>query len=245
MNMEVKNQSILSASIIGISLIISVVLFVSAWRSNYNTNQVITVTGSANLNITSDLGILRGTLSTKASTAMQAYQKLKEEMPILLKYLDEKGFPKDKIAFSPINSYPKYKLNSNGYSTGEISNYNYSQRIEISTSDVNKIHEISLDISSLVNKGVNFQIDRPQYYYTKLDELKVEVQALAARNAMVRAKKIADATDRELGPMRDARMGVLQITPLLSTEVSDYGINDLSTIEKKITAVVTGAFVIK
>jgi len=245
MKTEVKNQSILSASIIGISLIISVVLFVSAWRSNYNTNQVITVTGSANLNITSDLGILRGTLSTQSYTAMQAYQDLQNEIPILLKYLDSKGFSKSQIAFSPINNYPKYKLNSNGYSTGEISSYNYSQRIEISTGDVNKIHEISLEIASLINKGVNFQIDMPQYYYTKLDDLKVEVQALAAKNAMVRAKKIAKATDRDLGPLRDARMGVLQITPLLSTEVSDYGINDLSTIEKKITAVVTGAFVIK
>ncbi|PJA99656.1 MAG: SIMPL domain-containing protein [Ignavibacteriales bacterium CG_4_9_14_3_um_filter_30_11] len=245
MKTEVKNQSILSASIIGISLIISVVLFVSAWRSNYNTNQVITVTGSADLNITSDLGILRGTLSALSGTAMQAYQKLQEEMPILLKYLNSKGFPQEEIAFSPINNYPNYRLNSNGYSTGVISSYNYSQRIEISTNDVNKIHEISLEIASLINKGVNFQIDMPQYYYTKLDELKVEVQALAAKNAMVRAEKIASATNRELGPLRDARMGVLQITPVLSTEVSDYGINDLSTIEKKITAVVTGAFVIK
>ena len=62
---------------------------------------------------------------------------------------------------------------------------------------------------------------------------------------MIRAEKIANATDRELGPLRDARMGVLQITPLLSTQVSDYGINDLSTIKKKITAVVNAAFVIR
>lgn len=84
-----------------------------------------------------------------------------------------------------------------------------------------------------------------QYFYTKIVDLKVEVQALAVRNAMIRAEKIADATDRELGPLRDARMGVLQITPLLSTQVSDYGINDLSTIKKKISAVVNAAFVIR
>ncbi|MCH8170684.1 MAG: SIMPL domain-containing protein [Bacteroidetes bacterium] len=243
--MEFKNQSILSASIIGISLIISVILIVSAWRSNYNTNQIIRVTGSANMKIISDLGILRGSLTAKAFSASQAYKKLNKEMPILLKYLESKGFPKDKISFSPINSYPNYKLNANGYSTGVIESYNYSQRLGITSSDVNKIKEISLEIASLINKGVDFKIDMPQYFYTKIADLKVEVQALAARNAMIRAEKIANATDRELGPLRDARMGVLQITPLLSTQVSDYGINDLSTIKKKITAVVNAAFVIR
>ncbi len=243
--MDIKNQPIVSSSIIGISLIISVALIVSVWRSNYNTNQTIRVTGSANMKITSDLGVLRGTLSVKATTASQAYRDLQDNIPILLKYFESKGFPKNKIAFSPINSYPNYRLNSNGYSTGVIASYNYSQRLEITSTDVNKIREISLEVASLINKGVNFKIDSPQYFYTKIAALKVEVQALAARNAMTRAQKIANATDRELGPLRDARMGVLQITPLLSTQVSDYGINDLSTIQKKITAVVNAAFVIR
>ena len=132
-NMEVKNQSILASSILGISLIISVALIVSVWRSNYNTNQTIRVTGSANMKITSDLGILRGTLSTKALSASKAYKILQNDMPVLLKYFASKGFPKNKIAFSPINSYPNYKLNSNGYSTGVIASYNYSQRDRKST----------------------------------------------------------------------------------------------------------------
>ena len=56
---------------------------------------------------------------------------------------------------------------------------------------------------------------------------------------MVRAEKIAEATDRDLGPMRSARMGVIQITPKFSNAVSDYGINDLGSIEKEIIGVVT------
>jgi hypothetical protein len=39
-----------------------------------------------------------------------------------------------------------------------------------------------------------------------------------------------------------ARMGVLQITPVLSNNVSDYGMNDLSSIEKKITGVVSATY---
>jgi hypothetical protein len=37
-------------------------------------------------------------------------------------------------------------------------------------------------------------------------------------------------------------MGVLQITPVNSNLTSDYGINDASSIEKEITAVVNATF---
>jgi len=71
------------------------------------------------------------------------------------------------------------------------------------------------------------------------------VQALAATDAMRRAKKVADAAGARLGTIRGARMGVLQVTPRHSTQVSDWGINDNSSIEKQITAVVHASFAIR
>ena len=96
-----------------------------------------------------------------------------------------------------------------------------------------------------MEKGVNFNVEMPEYHYTKLAELKIEIQAAAAKDAMVRAQKIAEATGRSIGTMRDARMGVIQITPRLSNQISDYGINDLSSIDKEITAVVNASFEIE
>lgn len=50
------------------------------------------------------------------------------------------------------------------------------------------------------------------------------------------------ATSRELGPLSGARMGVLQITPVLSNMVSDYGFNDQRSIDKKISGVVSATY---
>jgi hypothetical protein len=58
----------------------------------------------------------------------------------------------------------------------------------------------------------------------------------------MRAEQMAASTNSDLGPMRTAKMGVLQITPKNSNVVSDYGINDVSSIEKEITAVVHASF---
>ncbi len=243
--MEKKNDLFLPALIIGISFLIGVVIFTRTWKSSQNANQTINVTGSAKIDIVSDLGFLRGTISVQSSTSENAYLELNRQKPILVSYLNNKGFAKDKIEFFTINNYPVYEMNQQGYSTGRVIGYVYSQRIEIQSTDVNKIKDLSLDITSLIQKGVSFNVEQPEYHYTKMADLKIEVQAAAAKDAMVRAQKIAEATDRELGPMRSARMGVLQITPKFSNAISDYGINDLSSIDKEIVGVVNASFEIE
>jgi hypothetical protein len=240
-----KNNLFIPSIIIAISLIICSIIFTSTWKSNYASNQTINVTGSAKKEITSDLGVLKGSISARSSTAEGAYKALMKQKPILISYLSANGFPENKIEFFTINSYAIYEIGANGHQTGRIIAYNYSQRIKVKSTDVNKIKEMSLDIPSLIEKGVNFNVEMPEYHYTKLADLKIEIQADASKDAMIRAQKIAEATGRELGPMRSARMGVLQITPRLSNMVSDYGINDLSSIEKEITAVVNASFEIE
>lgn len=243
--MEKKNGLFLPAVIIGISFIIGVVFFTNAWKSSQSANQTISVTGSAKKEIVSDLGFLRGTISVQSSTSESAFAELNRQKPILISYLERKGFPKDKIEFNTISSYPVYEMSDQGYQTGRINGYVYSQRVEIQSTDVSKIKELSLDITSLIERGVSFNVEQPEYHYTKIADLKIEIQAAAAKDAMIRAQKIAEATDRDLGPMRSARMGVLQITPKFSNAISDYGINDLSSIEKEIIGVVNASFEIE
>jgi uncharacterized protein len=243
--MEKKNDLFLPVLILGLSFTVGVVIFTNAWKSSQSANQTINVTGSAKKEIVSDLGFLRGTITVQSSTSEGAFAELNRQRPILVSYLEGKGFTKDKIEFFTINSYPVYETNNMGYQTGIVRAYVYSQRIEIQSTDVNKIKELSLDITSLIEKGVDFNVEQPEYHYTKMADLKIEIQAAAAKDAMIRAEKIAEATDRELGPMRSARMGVLQITPKFSNAISDYGINDLSSIEKEIVGVVNASFEIE
>jgi uncharacterized protein len=243
--MEKNNYLFIPAVIIGVSFLIGVVFFTNAWRSSQRSNQTISVTGSAKKEIVSDLGFLRGTISVQSSSSEGAYNELNRQKPILISYLSSKGFTKDKIEFFTISNYPIYEMSDQGYQTGRVIGYVYNQRIEIKSTDVNLIKDISLDITSLIQKGVNFNVEQPEYHYTKIADLKIEIQAAAAKDAMVRAQKIAEATDRDLGPMRSARMGVLQITPKFSNAISDYGINDLSSIEKEIIGVVNASFEIE
>jgi len=240
-----KNQWVLPALILAAAFLLGTFFISGTWRSVSKANQTITVTGSAKKDITSDLGILRGTISVQAGAAKEAYQELEREKPIFFAYLTQKGFPKESLNLFTITSYPVYEMNAQGMQTGKVIGYVYSQRLEMQSNDVLKIKNLSLEISSVIERGVNFTVEQPEYHYSKMAEIKIEIQAEAAKDAMIHAEKIAEATDGELGAMRNARMGVLQITPKNSNMVSDYGVNDLSSIEKEITAVVNASFEIK
>jgi len=72
--------------------------------------------------------------------------------------------------------------------------------------------------------------------------LKIEMLGQAALDAKARAQQIASSTGNQVGGLRAAEMGVLQITPPDSSEVTGYGVNDTSSLEKDITAVVHMTF---
>ena len=237
----VRNRFIIPFAILGFALIISMFIFSATWRKIKSENQTITVTGSAKKVIVSDLGILRGTLSVEAGTALEAYRALQAQKPILMEYLKSKGFSGDKVNIQTISSYPNYSFNQQGQNIG-IRSFSSSQMIDVSSSDVQLIKSMSIEISSLVERGVSFQVNQPEYYYTKLGDIKIEIQAEAAKDAMIRGQRIAEATGRELGALKSARMGVLQITPENSNLTSDYGVNDVSSIRKEIVAVVNANF---
>lgn len=237
------NRFIIPSSIIGASLILSVVIFGINWKATKKENQTITVTGSAKKEIKADLAILKGSLTGFAGSQKAAFEKLNANKPLLLEYLNSKGFDASKVKFETLNIYAQYNY-ENGAQTNLIG-YNANQTFKIESNDVEKIQAISLEISDLYSKGLEFQIFSPEYYYTKLAEIKIEIQAEAAKDAMNRATKIAEATNSKIGIMRNARMGVLQITPVNSNMVSDYGMNDVSSIEKEITAVVNASFEIE
>lgn len=240
--MRNSNSLIISTIILGLSLVLSTLIFASFWSKRYNESQTITVTGSAKREISSDLGILRGSVQATGATAEAAYQSLLRQRPVVINYLKEQGFGEADINLTTINLNPIFELNNQGFSTNRVLEYNANQTIEVKSKDVEKIKSISLEITSLVNQGISFSVFPPEYHYTKLADLKIDIQADAAKDALNRARKIAEATGSTLGPISNARMGVLQITPVNSNLISDYGINDVSSIEKEITAVVNASF---
>ena len=236
---------IISAAILSLALVVCAVLL-SRPLANYTASKsFITVTGSAKKQITSDSAVWRGSFYQESDQLPVAYSNLKQDLAKVKNYLVQKGIAEDSIVVSSISTFPQYIYNANGSSTGQIASYRLSQNVEIKSQDVNRIASIARESTELIEQGVIFESQQPQYFYTKLNDLKVNMLAEATKDAKQRAEKMASSTGSQIGPLRSAKMGVFQITPVDSNEISDYGINDTSSIEKEIAAVVNVEFSIK
>ncbi len=205
----------------------------------------ITVTGSAQKEIKSDYAVWSGNFFRREPTMAEAYRKLQGDLAIVKQYLVSEGIGESEILVSQISTETIYKKNEKGNATNEIEAYKLSQFAEVRSKDVDRIAQISRKSTELINSGVEFYSGSPDYSYTKLDELKVEMLAKATENAKLRADNMVKATGNKIGFMRSAKMGVFQITPVNSTEISDWGVNDTSSLEKKVTAVVNASFSIE
>ena len=150
-----------------------------------------------------------------------------------------------KIEKKTVNGYYNYKRDYNGSYTNIPESYNLSQPVTISSDNVELIKEISTDISSLITKGIDINVYDPSYFYSKLSDLKVKMLEEATKDAKHRASAMLKATHNRVGKIQSVRMGVFQVTPVNSTDVSDMGISDTTTIEKKITSVANVTFGIK
>ncbi len=243
--MENKKSHTLAALMLAAGFIIGALIISGTWKYVSRSNATITVTGSVSKDIKSDYAIWRGSFSSESSTLQDAYQKLKESNDKVSSYLLSKGFQKDKLVMSAINTTTLYVNNAQGYPSNQISGYRLSQDVSTESNEVDKIDKLSRESTELINEGIEINSLPPEFLYTKLSDLKVELIGLASKDAKERAEQIAKSTDNSIGEVRSSKMGVIQINAKNASEVSDYGMNNTSSIDKTITVVVNMSFSIK
>ncbi len=243
---ELKNIQIiiLGLCIAAATIFSTVILSKGLMQIKKFTNEVISVTGSAEKKIVSDYIVWSSSFSRRDAQMTVAFEKLGEDLGKVKQYLLSKGIKENEIVVSQIGTSILYKKNEEGYNTNDIEGYSLNQSVEVRSYDVGKVSDVARQSTELIQQDIQFISQAPEFFYTKLSDLKVEMLAKATENAKTRAKSMAASTANKIGLMRSARMGIFQITPVNSYDVSWYGNNDTSSYEKKVTAVVTVDFAI-
>jgi hypothetical protein len=199
-----------------VSMIIAVVVAVNGFVG-YKQNAAggITASGSATRDFSSDLIVWRGSFSAYGESTTAAYETIKKDAGIVEEYLIDHNVPKESIVFSSVDIIPDYRqiYNEAGYNIGsELVGYSLSQRLTIESADVDNIEIISRDITDLIGSGVNFFSEAPEYYYTKLSELKLELIDAATADANARIGIMAEKAGGNVGKLLSATLGTFQIT---------------------------------
>jgi hypothetical protein len=240
-----KTQTFLCSSFLGVAVAgvaIAVALVSAAWIGaksfEFTQRSQITVKGFAAKAIVSDLALWEGVVITRNKDLATAYRKLEADGTQIVALLEKIKIPKEAIEFSATRTQVLRK--KVGYNeTNEIEGYQLERSFRVKSADVELVQKVAADSTELLAKGIEITSTPPRFYYTKLEDLKVEMLASATKDARTRAESLAVNSKSHLGSLRSAQQGVFQITPEHSVEVSGYGENDTSSLNKVIRAVVT------
>ncbi len=205
----------------------------------------IKVKGTAEKTITSDSVKWSVSYSVRAANLQEGYAELEKSRETVRKYLADAKVPESECTYFAISSSPQFKKDANGFATNDIELYVLSQSVQVKSKNVKQINSLSDSITELIKSGVDLQSHAPAYLYSGLEQLKLELLGAATQNAYDRAKTLAENSHGKVGGLSSASQGVFQITPVDSTDVSDGGEYDTSTIDKKVKAVVTLEFSIE
>lgn len=236
-----RNKYSLNVVIICATALIAFAMLMGGYKNRNRPNDIIAVTGLGSQDFESDLITWSATYSTMSLSLSEAFKHLSENKKLVQDFLVKRGVDPKEIKFSAVAT-TKEQQNVYG-EKGEIravvfKGNRLTQTVNIESKDVDKIEEVSREITELLNRGVELSSSVPQYFYTKLAELKLQLIEKAAADARQRADKIAGQTGSDRGKIRYANMGVFQITAQNSNEDFSWG-GTFNTQAKKKSASIT------
>lgn len=219
-------KNYIQVAIASLGFVIAAALLGQAIKNRNKSQNTISVTGLGAKKFTSDLITWSANFSKSNVDLKSAYDELAADRKIISEYLKSKGVKDAEMVFSAVDIQKKFRSynDANGnYVQGEFSGYNLTQSVFIESKEVAKIENLSRIITEIINQGVELTSSQPQYFYTKLAEVKQEMIADATKDAKQRAEKIATNAGSSIGNLKKASMGVIQITAPNSAEDYSWG----------------------
>ena len=230
-----------SPILFAIAIIIASFVLGNAVINRNRPQGTIIVTGLGESNFTSDLVVWEGNFNRESNDLKTAYASLEKDRNAVTTYLKSKGIPEAQLIFNAVNTNPLYQQNysNDGRFLGQtFQGYQLNQSLVIESKEVEKVEKISREITELLNQGIAFYSQQPRYYFTGLESLKLEMIAKATEDARIRAERIAENSDSDLGDLINANMGIFQITGQNSGEDYSWG-GTFNTSAKNKTASIT------
>ncbi len=239
--MNLDRSKIISSILIAIALISVAGILGKSWRKSHASYQTIAITGLGQKDFKSDLIVWNATFSRSAKTLADANRFIKDDINAVKSFLTKKGITETEITFSTVRINRDYKslYNNEGNVVGtEFEGFTLVQQVIIESKNLDIVEKMAGEIGDLIEKGIEFSANEPDYYFTKLKDLKIELLKQATDDAYVRAHTIAENAKSDVGNLKNATMGVFQITGQNSNEDYSWG-GSFNTKAKYKTASIT------
>jgi uncharacterized protein len=216
-------------------------IFASTIHDAKHAHDTITITGSARKPIGSDLVQWELQVKGEAATEVAAASEARTAGISLVAFLRKAGIARGDISPEVVQSdIVTTRIDKKHTRTTHIVSQGYS----VSSRQIEVVAAAATRLGTLLEQGIDVSAQPLAYISTNLQAAKLDALAAATAEARRRAEILVKGLGGHLGRMRASSLGVYQITPRNSTEISDYGVNDTSSRLKDVTAVVSATFAV-
>lgn len=208
----IGSRNVTGVAIAGLALVLGSWLLAGGFKRN-PPGEYITVTGMAESDFSSDLIVWNASFDRTGLELKPVYQKMKEDQEVVRAFLKSKGVHDSELIFTTVNIDKQFDYqNENGVSRRVFTGYHVSQSLTVKSKRVDDIDKVSRESMELIEKGIEFNSNNPEFYYTRLSEMKLSLIEKATADARLRAEKIAKSSGSTLGKLKRSSQGVFQIT---------------------------------
>jgi hypothetical protein len=234
-------ELLLGLSTLAVAAVVTGFVVADAIRDVKKRRDTITVTASAREPIRADLASWRISVRAQNADPAVAARGLRASTEAARAFLREGGVPDEAVRIPPVSVA---EVSRRVAPRRVVTEFRITQRFDVSTQDVERLEEVASRVGELLEQGLTVTVSPITYVSTRLNEARIKALSSATENARRRAEALVEGVGGDLGPVRGAQVGVYQIVPRNSTEISDYGINDTSTRDKDVISVVTVTFAV-
>jgi hypothetical protein len=217
-------------------------IFSSTIHDAKHTDDTIEITGSAREPIESNLVQWSLMVDGSAPRPIEAARSARRQAAAVLAFLRQAGVPAQAISAQVVRSEREVRQIDKHHTK---TTYHVYQGFNVGTAKISVVETAAAGVGGLLERGIAVSAEPLAYISTNLARAKLDALRAATAEARRRADILLRGLGGKLGRLRATSLGVYQITPRNSTDVSDYGVNDTSTRLKDVTAVVTATFAVK
>jgi len=214
-----KEKKDLGLIVIGVSIFLGLValgFFLSnAAISVKEYERTVTVKGLAEQEHVADVVIWPIQFTEAGNTLDGTYTALDNSAQMVRTFLENKGLSPDEISFST-----PLLTDKSAQRFGGMENFQYryvaTQTATVYSEDVEQIRGIMSQMVDLGKEGVTLSGDeyqvRPEYLFTRLNDIKPEMIEQATTEARKAAQKFAEDSNSKLGKIKTASQGQFTIS---------------------------------
>jgi hypothetical protein len=232
--------------LLAIGLVASAFLVSGAINNAQNSNRFVTVRGLSEKDVKANLAMWRLKFKTTGDDLAGTQAALETQKKAVVEFLTKAGFSIEELQPQGIRVVDK-QANEYGNDNAGGKRFVMTTSVLLRTEKVDLVMKTQQKMSDLINSGVvlsddNYCGNTPNYLFTKLNDIKIEMLADATKNARSAAGQFAKDAEAKVGSIRQASQGYFSISALDRVEESsggDSSCGDGESIMKKIRVVST------